>query len=244
MADPVDASRKVKERLITHFLETPKGRRKLAASMKHPLDIRIGWNVLWRKVLDRAETPFCEPHVVEAQFEIGDPNNIDFLERGQEMMRAQLVTDIDSCLISELKQAEPRVVRYPADGFSFPALLEEHREFAKQPGVILLNARVYADIRKFCRDQIEPEGQREHLLIGRMADFEQMAFYWSRLVDPPYDIFFVPKDVGRYTDTLTVESVEPPDGTTPPDWNPRFRCEMEVCLEVDPSKIKRVTIEY
>jgi hypothetical protein len=238
-----------KRRLIKHYLSTPEGRRKIAASMVHPLDARIGYKSLWRKLLEREKTPFCEPFTARSVFSIEDPESIDLLERGYELAGAQIIAQTDDHLIERLGQADRQVVPCSNPAETFPALLEEHREFCKQPGFILLNARDYADIRKFCRDMIDlgvptlyGVGQPVH---HYMSDFEGMCTLCSRIVEPG-DIFFVPKGVGRYADTFEVKSVEPEDGATEDEaeeWKPTFRQTMKVCMEIDPEKVKAVRIE-
>lgn len=236
-----EISEKVKHRIIKEYLSTPKGRAKLASSMWGPLDTKIGYYGLWRRVLEK-DVLFGEHRVCEVPFWM-DPEDFGTFYSSQDLVKARLITFADESLLEKLRAPdEAWDVRKIEGPETFKKVLDDYEEVVQQEGHLLMNARAYAEFRPFLERVGEGEDTDLRIFAKNQRDLGgvlgRMKILVSRCVDP-WEVFFVPK-VGRYSDTLRVEVLEEPSK----DDHPQFKATLKLCMEVDPSKVKTVRFEY
>jgi len=232
-------SRKIKERLIKEYLSTPEKRAKLASSMRIPLDTRIGFNGLWRRVFEREANP-AETKVYDLTVWM-DPEDPEAVDKAMNVANGVLVTHGDKLFLDRVRPPEEewdvRTIEGPE---TFKAVLEEYREFASAPGSVLMDARTYAEVREHPGSYDEPEMPP---IRGTHVDYAgmlgQMQLRVSRSPDP-WEVFFVPRLAGRFFDRLTVESLDEPSG----DGHPQFRVTLKLDLDGHPEKVKAVRFVY
>jgi len=219
--------------ILSQYLKSPEGRKKLAASMVQPIHSRMMHNALWRRALEKADVPFCEPEILSATFE-ADPKNLDKVMRAQDLARAQVQLLGDELLIRSVTPDEDPP-QYGTGDLQY--LLDDHEEFAKQPGTILINARDYADFRKWHHDRLDIEsgGFCRHF----MAMFGNMGIWCSRH-QPVGLMLFVPRTAGRYLDTVEVEALGKEHATE--EGLPTFKITLKLCLEADPSLVRAARV--
>lgn len=217
-------SKDVRHRIVRSYLKTPEGRRRLAVSMVQPIRMRLAYVALYSKMLRPGKVPFCEPLVVEEEFEVDD---WEALERGMGLARAHILRKADMALVAGLEGIEWNSCSF-RDLENHP----EHKRFAEQEGTCLMNARTYADIRHHW-----PSVQWAGLVTtGEPPEaYGNMLFQMSRHVESG-QIFLVPKEVGRFCDTFDAQALDEPGE----EGHPAFRIRHKLCLEVDPSEVRAI----
>lgn len=226
-------SNSAKQRIIGELVNTPEGRRKLAASMTQPLRLRRDYMSVGRRTFlveslpDGAlpiydKDPDVTAYVVGEEgenilsvskgrrvivplFEIASNPQIpltqirerrfDVIERSQELARSMVQAAEDERVFAvmdaiatsgfdsipggenpDIPVVAPISSAVLADAF---ALIESHDLRVAR---VFMNARDYADLRKFGRDILDTESQRELLKTGLMGTIWGSQIIVSRLV--------------------------------------------------------------
>jgi len=242
---PQGVSNAVKQKLISEYIKTPTGRAKLAASLTQPLRTRRDYTSVGRKTFlveqlpDGAlpiydKDPDVTAYVVGEEgeniiavtkprrvifplFEIASNPEIpltqikerrfDLIERAQDLARAQIQAAEDERVFA----VAPISGAVLADAF---ALIERHDLRVAR---VYMNARDYADIRKFGRDILDIESQATLLKTGLQATLWGAQVITSRIV--PAGTVYVccePEMFGRIPvrTELTVLSADDPKART------------------------------
>jgi len=235
-------SNAVKQKLISEYIKTPTGRAKLAASLTQPLRTRRDYTSVGRKTFLVEQLPDgAKPRrVIFPLFEIASNPEIpltqikerrfDLIERAQDLARAQIQAAEDERVFAvldaiatngfdsipggtnpDIPVVAPISGAVLADAF---ALIERHDLRVAR---VYMNARDYADIRKFGRDILDIESQATLLKTGLQATLWGASVITSRIV--PAGTVYVccePEMFGRIPvrTELTVLSADDPKART------------------------------
>jgi len=249
-----------KNQIISEYIRTQDGRRKLAASMAQPAKLRIQYQSVAMKCLNNVVLPYgAEPayegaRVVRIDFEdlpeeLTTVNialrqiqmrRFDLVERAQQMLVSNIQTVIDEAFLDvAFEEAEDITGQFDGPcNDELDAAITKFQSQQYRASRFVLNARDYATYRKEGREMFELsdlETNREMLRSGLMSTYRDTQFITSRIC-PVGTALVTAEDMGEIIFEMNLVSADDPLRRTI-----GFRAEGHVIMAIDPKAALKFT---